>query len=133
MTKALFAVVAMIAFLWTPQARPADSPTVAGKWHFVLDTQGGDRESESTFEQNAGKVTGKWLTADSGKKDGDAVSGTFDGKELLLEFPIDSEIGPGTMKLKGQLTDESTLTGTWAFSGYDGSFKATRVKGESAK
>jgi hypothetical protein len=106
---------------------------VAGKWHFVLDTPGGDREMDSIFEQNAEKVSGKWAVTET-KKDGEAVAGTFAGKKLTLEFPINSEeAGPGTMKITGVLADDGTLSGDWGFQDYSGTFKATRVKDTAAK
>jgi hypothetical protein len=100
------------------QATPA---TVAGKWHFVFNTDGGDRIFEPVFQQDGDKVTGKWAT------DGD-VKGTFTEGKLNLEFPMTSEeAGPGTLKIKGTLGDDG-LAGDWAFNDYSGSFKATRLK-----
>jgi len=97
-----------------------DPPTVTGKWHFVLDTPGGDRELDAKFQQDGDQVTGKWGAAD--------VKGTFTEGKLALEFPFNSdEGGAGTMTLKGTLAADA-LTGDWAFTGYSGSFKATRVK-----
>jgi hypothetical protein len=91
---------------------------ISGKWHFVLQTQGGDREREATFQQAGNKVTGKWDDAD--------VQGTFEDGKLDLEFPVTSEeAGKGTLILKGQAAEDS-LTGTWEFQSYSGTFKATR-------
>jgi hypothetical protein len=133
MSKTLLAFFTLIAFTSMPFARAADSATVAGKWHFVLDTEGGDREFDSIFEQSAEKVTGKWAISDE-RKDGDAVAGTFADKQLTLEFPIQSEVGPGTIKLKGTLADDGGLTGNWVFGDYSGTFKAVRVvEGAPAK
>jgi hypothetical protein len=130
MMKSFFAVLAAIAFLWTPMGRTAEPATVTGKWHFVLDTPGGDREVDSIFEQNADKVTGKWGVSDG---ENDPVAGAFAEKKLTLEFTLNSpEAGPGTMKIKGQLADDGSLTGDWAFQEYSGTFKATRVKAETA-
>jgi hypothetical protein len=68
------------------------------------------------------------------KKDGDAVAGTYASKKLTLEFPINSEeVGPGTMKVTGQLAADGSLSGDWAFQDYSGTFKATRVKEAPAK
>lgn len=97
-----------------------DGATVAGKWHFVLDTPGGDREVEAMFQLDGDQVTGKWGAAD--------VKGTFTESKLTLEFPFNSdEGGPGTIKIKGVLAADA-LSGDWAFNDYSGSFKATRVK-----
>jgi hypothetical protein len=96
------------------------APTVAGKWHFVMATDGGDRIVDSVFRQDGDQVTGKWANSD--------VKGTFADGKLTLEFPINSdEAGPGTLKIKGLLAADA-LTGDWSFSDYGGSFKATRVK-----
>ena len=103
-------------------AKSADNPaTVAGKWHFVLDTEGGDRTFDPVFQQDGEQVTGKWGNGD--------VKGTFtEGKLLNLEFPVNSEeAGPGTLKIKGELADDA-LSGNWSFNDYSGTFKATRVK-----
>jgi hypothetical protein len=102
-------------------AKSADTPaSVAGKWHFVLDTEGGDRIIESEFQQDGDQVTGKWGSG--------AVKGTFADGKLNLEFPLNSdEAGPGTMKLKGELAEDA-LSGDWSFNEYSGTFKATRVK-----
>ncbi len=93
--------------------------TVAGKWHFVLDTEGGDRNIDANFQQDGKNVTGKF-----GKDD---AKGTFEDGKLTMEFAMNSdEVGPGTMKIKGGL-GKDTLTGDWAFQTYSGTYKATRV------
>jgi hypothetical protein len=95
--------------------------TVAGKWHFVLDTPGGDRELDAEFKQDGDQVSGKWAGTDG-------VKGTFSDGKLNLEFPFNSdEGGAGTMKIKGTLTGDA-ISGDWGFSDYSGAFKATRVK-----
>jgi len=97
------------------------TPSVTGKWHFILSTEGGDRIFEPVFQQDGNKVTGKWGA------DGD-VKGTFSEGKLSLEFPVTSEeAGPGTLKINGTLADDG-LSGEWAFNDYAGSFKATRIK-----
>lgn len=132
MIKTAFAVLALFALLWTPLARTAEPVTVGGKWHFVLDTPGGDRESDSIFEQDGDKVSGKWGVSES-KKDGDPVAGTFAENKLALEFTMNSdEIGPGKMKIKGLLAADGSLTGDWSFQDYSGTFKATRAKDAAA-
>lgn len=93
--------------------------TIAGKWHFVLNTEGGDRDIDANFEQNGKQVTGKF-----GKDD---AKGTFDDGKLQLEFSLNSqEAGPGKMKIKGDLANDA-MTGNWDFQTYNGTFKATRV------
>jgi len=102
-------------------AKSADTPaTVAGKWHFVLDTEGGDRTVESTFQQDGNQVTGKWDTGD--------VKGTFTDGKLNLEFSmVSDEGGPGKVKIKGELAG-GVISGNWSFNEYSGTFKATRAK-----
>lgn len=98
----------------------AQTSGVTGKWHFVLETEGGDRNVDATFQQAGQNVTGKWDKAD--------VKGTFADGKLDLAFPIESEeAGPGTLKLKGELTG-GALTGTWEFQTYTGTFKATKAQ-----
>jgi hypothetical protein len=110
---------AALALVFTPPSR-SQSPTVAGKWHFVMQTEGGDRTADPVFQLNSDKVTGKWGDAD--------VKGTFRGGKLDLAFPYNSdEAGPGTLKIKGELNGD-TLTGSWEFQEYTGTFKATRAE-----
>ena len=116
----LLVASALLVPLSAAHGKQAAAPSVAGKWHFVLATDGGDRIFDPIFQQNGDQVTGKW-------GDGD-VKGTFADSKLNLEFPVNSEeAGPGTLKIKGTLADDA-LTGDWAFNDYAGSFKATRVK-----
>ena len=97
---------------------------ISGKWHFVLQTEDGERIIEPTFQQDGEKITGKW-------RDGD-VKGTFSNNKLDVEFPVNSEeVGPGLLKLKGVLAGES-LSGDWTFLEYKGTFRATRVRDEEA-
>jgi hypothetical protein len=114
----LVVVMAGVGVMGHGQAQaPAES--VEGKWHFVLDTEGGDRTVEPNFVQEGEKVTGKWDAAD--------VKGTFRDGKLDLAFPLNSEeAGPGTLKIRGELKGD-TLTGRWEFQDYSGTFKATRA------
>lgn len=116
--KCMMAMAAMACLALLPPVSAATKAEISGKWHFVLQTEGGDREREATFQQTGNKVTGKWDDAD--------VQGTFDDGKLDLEFPVTTqEVGEGTLILKGQAAADS-LTGTWEFQSYSGTFKATR-------
>lgn len=117
----LIAAAAACLVLARPVASAQDSP-INGKWHFVLDTPGGDREVDGDFTVGQdGKVTGKWATTD--------VAGTYKEGQLDLNFQFTSDEAGETapMKISGKL-DESiaALVGTWEFSSYSGAFKATR-------
>ena len=118
--KLLFALAAaFVCFTVSAPRSRAQEQTVTGKWHFVFQTEGGDRTFDPTFQQGDEQVTGKWGDAD--------VKGTFNGGKLDLAFPYNSdEAGKGTLKIKGELKGD-TLTGTWEFQEYSGSFKATRT------
>jgi hypothetical protein len=121
--KFLFAAVAMMGMLLGNQAATAQQSGIDGKWHFVLDTPGGDREREATFAVDAdGKVSGKFGEA--------AVAGTFKDGQLALDFQVTSEESGETaaMKLTGKVDESGALVGTWEFSSYSGSYKATRPK-----
>lgn len=138
MKKLLFAVLALTAItLSTPgsvlaraQARPVtpDSQStpdkrINGKWHFVFDTQGGDREFEAEFTVDAdGNVTGTW--------DKKPATGTYKDGHLKMAFDTFSEEANETaqLQLDGKIDDSATLTGNWAFSSYEGTFKATHPK-----
>jgi hypothetical protein len=97
----------------------AAAPDVTGKWHFVLDTPGGDRESDADFQVDGDKVTGKYGKAD--------VAGTFKDGKMDLAFTIETEeAGTGTLKLAGTV-DGDAITGNWEFTEYNGTFKATRT------
>jgi len=97
----------------------AASSDITGKWHFVFQTEGGDRENDADFKLQGDQVTGKWNSAD--------VKGTFKDGDLNLAFPYTSdEAGmTATLKLKGKLAD-GKLAGTWEYSEYNGMFTATR-------
>jgi hypothetical protein len=106
------------------QDSPAKASPLNGKWHFVLDTSGGDRELEAAFTVDAdGKVTGTF-------GDSSGVTGTFkDGKlDLAFEFTSQEAGTTDTMKIMGKLDEAGALTGNWQFSQYDGSFTASRPK-----
>ncbi len=119
--------ISLIAF-----GRGADKLSITGKWHFVFDTQGGDREYNSALEQSGDKVSGKWAISETSP--GVDVKGTLTDGQLLLDFPVVSaEAGAGSLKIKGHLAEDGSMTGEWAFGEYDGSFKATRIKDGTAK
>ena len=90
---------------------------VSGKWNFVLDTEGGERRASADFVLEGEKVTGKYGEAD--------VQGTCVDGKLELSFPLNSEVGPGTLKISGKVA-EKEITGTWKFETYSGTFKPTR-------
>jgi hypothetical protein len=117
MKPLLIFALSLFAALATAIAAPAAD--VAGKWHIVLDTPGGDREVEASFALDGEKVTGKFGDTD--------VAGTFKDGKIDLVFPMHSEEAgtDGTFKLSGKL-DADALTGTWEFSEYNGTFKAAR-------
>jgi hypothetical protein len=103
------------------QAAPANGSDISGKWHFVLDTPGGDREMNAVFQLDGEKVTGQWGTAN--------VSGTFSNGKLELSFPYTSEESGerDTLKITGNFRD-GKLIGDWQFGGYNGTYTATAVK-----
>jgi len=97
----------------------AQDTGINGKWHFVLETPGGDREVDADLAVDAdGNVKGKWGAAD--------VAGTYKDGKLMLDFPVTSEEAGVTaqMKIDGKLDDSARLTGNWAFSEYGGTYKA---------
>lgn len=122
--KQLFIVaVAMFCIIvGCPMASAQDSG-IGGKWHFVLDTPGGDRDIDAEFAVDGdGKVTGKWGKADA--------AGTYkDGKvDLSFEITAEETGETGPMKIVGKMDDPAVMSGNWEFSSYSGSFKATRTK-----
>jgi hypothetical protein len=118
-----FLVIA-VAVVFLVMGRPfahAQDTGINGKWHFVLETPGGDREVDADFTVDTdGNVTGKWGTAD--------VAGTFKDGKLALDFQFTSEEVGATaaMKIDGKLDDTAALTGDWAFTEYNGTYKAMR-------
>ncbi len=105
-----------------PQVAAAPANDISGKWHFVYQTDGGDRDSDANFKIDGDQVTGKWNgTAD--------VKGTFKDGALDLAFPYNSdEAGmTATLKMRGKLQD-GKLAGNWEFADYSGTFVATRPK-----
>lgn len=119
------ATVCLVAGLQMAAAQDAAKTDngVTGKWHFVLDTPGGDRDIDAEFAVDAdGKVTGKF-----GK--GDAAGFYKDGKlDMNFEITAEETGETGPMKLVGKLDETAALTGNWEFSSYSGTFKATRPK-----
>ena len=134
---ALALALATITLTANAQAPSAGQPTatqpantdskINGRWHFVLTTDGGDRDflAQLTVDTE-GKVTGTWEKA--------AVAGTYKDGHLQLAFDTFSEEANETSqltidgKLEDPATDPGTLTGNWTFSSYQGTFKATRPK-----
>lgn len=94
---------------------------VAGKWDFVLDTEGGERRASPTFQVDGKTVTGKWDTSE--------VKGTYEDGKLELEFPFvaTEDNMTGTLKISGTVEGEK-MTGKWEFEGYSGTFVATKAK-----
>jgi hypothetical protein len=122
-THFLLAAVTMVGFMLGQQTTTTQPSGIEGKWHFVLDTPGGDREMEATFAVDAsGKVTGKFGETD--------VAGTFKDGQMALDFPLTSEESGETaaMKLTGKVDETGALVGTWEFSAYNGTYKASRPK-----
>jgi len=100
-------------------AQDASTIGVNGKWHFVLETPGGEREVDADFTvDNDGNVTGKWGPAD--------VAGTYKEGKLALAFQFTSDEAGTTadMKLTGKIDETAALVGDWEFSEYNGTFKA---------
>jgi hypothetical protein len=100
---------------------------VNGKWHFVLQTPGGDREVDADLTVDSdGNVTGKWGPSD--------VTGTYKEGKLALNFQFTSEeVGTtAAMKIDGKLDETAALAGDWAFSEYQGTFKAMRPEAAAA-
>jgi len=119
------AAVCLIAgsLLAKAQDHAAATAGINGKWHFILDTPGGDRDLDADFTVDAdGKVTGTF-----GKT---SAIGTYKDGQLNLDFEMTAEETGETahMKLNGKLDDVPSIAGTWQFSAYDGNFKALRPK-----
>jgi hypothetical protein len=109
--------VAVMLSLSTAARGAAD---VSGTWNFVMNTDGGERQSRATFKVDGKTVTGTW-----GEKT--EVKGTFADDALDLSFPIESpEAGPGTLTIKARLANDE-LSGSWSFQQYGGTLKATRA------
>ena len=119
--KIFVLMLALLAAAVMPLARAKadEASALAGKWHFVLNTEGGDRDMDADFAVMDGKVSGTF-----GKSE---VKGTTSGDNFALEFEVESEeAGKGTLKITGKVGPE--LTGNWSFQTYDGTFRATRPK-----
>lgn len=122
--RVLVGFLAAITLVSVAQGQSAATAGLAGKWHFVFATDGGDREFDADFVVSDGKVSGTF-----GK---DQVKGTADGEKFNLEFPVESEeAGKGILKMNGKVATEE-LNGSWSFQAYDGQFKATRPKPKTA-
>jgi hypothetical protein len=113
----ILVAVTLIALLGAVHSLSAAD--AAGKWQFVLQTDGGPREAAVELKIADGKVTGTWDTTE--------VQGTYADGKLNLSFPFSSpEAGmTATLSVEGQLEGE-VLSGTWKYGEYGGTFKATR-------
>jgi hypothetical protein len=121
MKKVLMAAAALVCLVLLHPVMFAQDMGINGKWHFVLETPGGDRELDADLTvDSAGNVTGKWDNSDA--------AGTYKDGKLSLNFQFTSEeVGTtAAMTINGKLDELGALTGDWAFSEYNGSFKATR-------
>ena len=121
MKKFLVIAAAVVCLVMGRPVVSAQDAGINGKWHFVLETPGGDREVDADFTVDAdGNVTGKWGNSD--------VAGTYKEGKLALDFQFTSEeVGTtAAMKMNGKLDDSAALAGDWAFSEYNGPFKAMR-------
>ena len=121
MKKFLVIAAAMVCLVMGLPVAQAQDTGINGKWHFVLATPGGDREVDADFTVDAdGNVTGKWGSSD--------VAGTYKEGKLALDFQFTSEEVGATaaMKIDGKLDDTAALAGDWAFTEYNGTYKATR-------
>ncbi|HEY7212421.1 MAG TPA: hypothetical protein VH477_19250 [Bryobacteraceae bacterium] len=121
MLRAIFFLAVLSVSGLVLAAGPTQSTDISGKWHFVYQTEGGERENDAMFKLEGDQVTGKYGDAD--------VKGTFKDGDLDLAFPYNSdEAGmTATLKMKGKLKD-GKLEGNWQFGDYDGTFVATRVE-----
>lgn len=99
----------------------AATSDLTGKWHFTLNTEGGDREVEALFKVDGDQVTGTWDKTD--------VKGTYKDGDLDLAFPLNSEEAgmTATLKIKGKLKADK-LSGNWEFSEYSGTFTAAKTR-----
>jgi hypothetical protein len=121
MKKILMIAAVVVCLVMGRPVVHAQDAGINGKWHFVLETPGGDREVDADLTVDSdGNVTGKWGNAD--------VAGTYKDGKLTLEFQFTSEEVGATaaMKIDGKLDETATLGGDWAFSEYNGTYKATR-------
>lgn len=121
MKKILVIAAAVVCLVMARPFAHAQDAGVSGKWHFVLETPGGERDVDADFTVDAdGNVTGKWGSSD--------VAGTYKEGKLALSFQFTSEEAGATadMKLDGKLDETAALAGDWAFTEYNGTFKATR-------
>ena len=121
MKKFFVIAAALLCFVVGRPVAQAQEKGIDGKWHFVLETPGGEREVDADFIVNSeGLVTGKWGDAD--------VAGTYKEGKLLLDFQFTSDEAGTTaaMKMDGKLDENAALTGEWSFSEYSGTYKATR-------
>lgn len=127
MKKFLVLAAAVVCLMMGTSFVHAQDAGIAGKWHFVLSTPGGDREVDADLNvDNDGNVTGKWGPSD--------VAGTYKDGKLALKFPFTSEEVSTTadMSIDGKLNDAGSLAGDWAFSEYNGTFEAKRPTAPAA-
>ena len=105
MKKILVIAAAMVCLVMGRPVAHAQDSGINGKWHFVLETPGGDREVDADLAVDSdGNVTGKWGPSD--------VAGTYKDGKLALDFQFTSEeVGAtASMKIDGKLDETAALT-----------------------
>src|SRR6185369_10978167 len=91
--KFLVIAAAVVCLVMGRPVANAQDAGINGKWHFVLETPGGDREVDADFTVDAdGNVTGKWGNSD--------VAGIYKEGKLALDFQFTSEEVGATAAMK---------------------------------
>jgi hypothetical protein len=102
----------------------AQTASIDGPWHFVINTEDGTRDAAVVIKSKGQALSGTWNGANVPEM------GTFKDGMLDLSFPYKSdELGvTDTLSLKGKLAD-GKLSGRWSFTQYAGTFAATQSTG----
>ena len=107
-------------------AAPADTVSMAGKWHIHSSIAGNDSESDCTFEQKDGNLSGT-CTSNNGSVN---ITGKVDGKKVTWSYKSEYNGSPLTVTHEGMLNGSDKIFGTASVPEYsvDGDFTAARSK-----
>lgn len=106
--------------------KPANGPSIAGKWNFVVETDGGAGEPTFEFQVDGDKLTGSYegffgaidgiKGAVKGNKVSWTVAGDYNGQDISADY-------------EGTVTGYGKMSGTVTFNDqFDGSWTATMAK-----
>jgi hypothetical protein len=95
-----------------------------GKWTLSFNTEQGARDAAAMIKQDGDALTGT-VSSEAGEA---PFKGTVKGKTFTVNFEIQTQQGPISIALNGELQSDDTLKGTFDFGMGQGDFTGKRTK-----